>query len=517
MTVINVMSTKNKLIILVLICISLFLIFGCSDINDTSNAEENVSGTDIQVSVPEFSSTSQLRRALVKLTDEKVYRSLYTEEWYASYRGLVSQVNDFIVSPPEDDDEYISRGTELYRQILVHKADAEYARRDVPAVYIYTDKEIGREEYIDARIYIIDSVDGSYGDIVEDITIRVRGNSTATADKKPYNIKFTEKTSVLGMTEGRKWCLIANHYDKTLMRNKLAFDFSAMCGDIASIQSKYCDVYVNNTLCGNYLITQPVSDGTLDLDTKNGDFLVERIILLEGENDFFLRDGAGYVFDSPERSELSRSQQRDIIDFMKQVDDAIASGSEEKIKKLIDVDSFVSAYVIHELLKDCDMVTGSTYFYRKDGILYAGPIWDMDLSTGNVSHYYFQDKYHIYNNADGYGDKSWDSASGIWAQQEWYASLMKCKFFSNAVKQKYTDLADTIRGLYSDGGYIDTLCETYEKTFARNYGEAGWSVSRPYCDFEDETPEPTYEGNVQVLKDWLSRRDAYLREYLGIK
>lgn len=511
------MSTKNKLFILILICVSLFLMFGCSQGSDASVGGENVSGTDIQVSVPEFSSASELRRALVRLTDERVYRALYTEEWYSSYRDLVSQVNDFVISPPEDDNECISQGTELYKQILVLKANAEYARRDVPTVHIYADREIGREEYIDARIYIIDSVDGSYGDIVEDITIRVRGNSTATADKKPYNIKFTEKTSVLGMTEGRKWCLIANHYDKTLMRNKLAFDFSAMCGDIASIQSKYCDVYVNNTLCGNYLITQPVSDGTLDLDTKNGDFLVERIILLEDENDFFLRGGAGYVFDTPERNELSHGQQREIVDFMKQVDDAIASGNKGKIEKLIDVDSFVSAYIIHELLKDCDMVTGSTYFYRKGGVLYAGPIWDMDLSTGNVSHYYFQDKYHIYNNADGYGDKSWDSASGIWAQQEWYASLMKCAFFSDAVKEKYASLSDNIASLYADGGYIDTLCETYEKTFARNYNEAGWSVSHPYCDFEDESPESTFEGNVQVLKEWLSRRDAYLRKYLEIK
>ena len=517
MTVINVMSTKKKIFITFLICLSAFLLFGCGEGGQNSTLIPDASDGDIQVSVPEFSTASEVKRALVKLTDEKLYRALYTEEWYKSYREIVSEVNDFVISPPENDSECISQGTALYEKLLVSRAKAEYARTDVPTVHIYADREIGREEYIEAKVFIIDSVNGTYGDIEETITIRIRGNSTAAAEKKPYNIKFTDKTSVLGMKEGRKWCLIANHYDKTLMRNKLAFDLSAVCGDIAAIQSRYCDVYLNNKLQGSYLICQPVSDGTLELDTKKGDFIVERIVVLEGENDFFLRGGAGFVFDTPERAEMTRGEQRQITEFMEQVDDAIAAKNENKLKKLIDVDSFVSAYVVHELLKDCDMVTGSTYFYRKDGILYAGPIWDMDLSTGNVSRYYFQDKYHIYNNADGYGDKSGDSASGIWAQQEWFKNLMKCSFFSDAVKAKYASISKDIENLYSDGGYIDTLCQTYGESFARNYNEAGWSISRPYSDYEDETPARTFEANVKELKEWLSRRDAYLKEYFGIK
>ncbi|MBO7161925.1 MAG: CotH kinase family protein [Clostridia bacterium] len=511
------MSTKKKIFITFLICLSAFLLFGCVEGGQNSTPIPDASEGDIQVSAPEFSTASEVKRALVKLTDEKLYRALYTEEWYKSYREIVSEVNDFVISPPENDSECISQGTALYEKLLVSRAKAEYARTDVPTVHIYADREIGREEYIEAKVFIIDSVNGTYGDIEETITIRIRGNSTAAAEKKPYNIKFTDKTSVLGMKEGRKWCLIANHYDKTLMRNKLAFDLSAVCGDIAAIQSRYCDVYLNNKLQGSYLICQPVSDGTLELDTKKGDFIVERIVVLEGENDFFLRGDAGYVFDTPERNELTRGEQREIIEFMEQVDDAIAAKNENKLKKLIDVDSFVSAYVIHELLKDCDMVTGSPYFYRKDGILYAGPIWDMDLSTGNVSRYYFQDKYHIYNNADGYGDKSGDSASGIWAQQEWFKNLMKCSFFSDAVKAKYASISKDIENLYSDGGYIDTLCQTYGESFARNYNEAGWSISHPYSDYEDETPERTFEANVKELKEWLSRRDAYLKEYFGIK
>lgn len=508
------MSVKKFFALIFLLLFSV-LMFSCT------GGTADISGTDTAVSdtvsAPEFASASEAKRALVALADGDFYKSMYTETWYTEYRNIISDVNSLVISPPDDEETCISACQELYARLSLHIQNAEYLRRDVPAVYIFTPYTIGREEYVNATVRIIDSADGEYGDMSGEITIRVRGNSTSVADKKPYNIKFAEKTSVLGMTEGRKWCLIANHYDKTLMRNKLAFHLSELCGDIYAIQSRYCDVYLNGTLQGNYLICQPVSDGVLDINTQSGDFIVERIVLLEGENDFHLSENAGYVFDSPEREEMSEEFRREIIGFMKKADSAIISGNQSEIESLIDIDSFVSAYLVHELLKDCDIVTGSTYFYRKNGILYAGPVWDMDLSSGNVSHFYDQDKYRIYNNVNGFGDSSGDSALGIWAQQEWFSYLMKCSFFSDAVKEKYLSLSAEIQKLYKDNGYIDTLCTEYGGSFSRNYNEAGWSVSIPYCDYENESPENTFDGNVNYLKEWLSRRDEYLRGYFGIK
>lgn len=507
------MLTTKRFVLLLTALIFAFLLCACGE----KNGDTSQTAPETEISLPEFSTSSEALRALVKLTDENVRASMYSEEWNEQYRTLVAEVNKLVSSKPKDEAECISACQKLYASLYVHLSDAEYVRRDVPAVYIYTGAEVGREEYTEAEIYIIDTENGNRGDTVSDITIRIRGNSTSSAEKKPYNIKFTDKTSVLGMREGRKWCLIANHYDKTLIRNKLASDFAAVCGGVPPLQSEFCDVYINDKLCGSYLLTQPVSDGTLELDTKNGDFIVERIVVLEGENDFFLRGDAGFVFDTPEKGELSHGERKEITDFMKKVDDAVHRGTEQELRNLIDIDSFVSAYLIHELLKDCDIVTGSTYFYRKNGVLYAGPIWDMDLSMGNVSHYFDQDKYRIYNNVQGFGDNGNDSATGIWAQQEWFASLMERDFFADAVKEKYAALTDEIEELYTADGYIDTLCRTYGASFARNYTDAGWRVDIPYSDYEDETPCPAFEENIADLKNWLSRRDTYLRDYFGIK
>ena len=62
----------------------------------------------------------------------------------------------------------------------------------------------------------------------EAATIKIRGKSTSGAgDKKPYRIKFETKQQVLGLPGAfKKWTLIANFYDKSLLRNAVIFKVS---------------------------------------------------------------------------------------------------------------------------------------------------------------------------------------------------------------------------------------------------------------------------------------------------
>ena len=54
------------------------------------------------------------------------------------------------------------------------------------------------------------------------------------------------------------------------------------------------------------------------------------------------------------------------------------------MEKFIDVDSFVDFYITSEYFMTKDIGFSSTRFYIKDGKLYAGPLWDLDLSSGNI-------------------------------------------------------------------------------------------------------------------------------------
>ena len=50
---------------------------------------------------------------------------------------------------------------------------------------------------------------------------------------------------------------------------------------------------------------------------------------------------------------------------------------------LIDVKSFAENYIIEELFHNSDVGFSSFYMYKeKNGKLYAGPVWDFDMSAG---------------------------------------------------------------------------------------------------------------------------------------
>ena len=78
---------------------------------------------------------------------------------------------------------------------------------------------------------------GSYVSIVSDdgktllednsAQMKGRGNGSWTFPKKPFQIKFNKKQQPLDATaKAKKWTLINNYGDRTLMRNKVAFDIS---------------------------------------------------------------------------------------------------------------------------------------------------------------------------------------------------------------------------------------------------------------------------------------------------
>src|SRR5574344_271707 len=94
---------------------------------------------------------------------------------------------------------------------------------NLPVVRITTSSKISdKETWINGTMTI--EGQNEYPDIVSDtIQIRGRGNASWFYQKKPYAIKLNSKTSILGMPQQKRWCLIANYCDKTLLRNAVAY------------------------------------------------------------------------------------------------------------------------------------------------------------------------------------------------------------------------------------------------------------------------------------------------------
>lgn len=103
----------------------------------------------------------------------------------------------------------------------------------IPTVYVETadGKEVvSKEEWKEGTGLRIVLPDGRVDYESERAAVRGRGHSTFTKPKKPYAIKLEKKSGLLGMAPGKRWGLLANFMDHSLMRNSLAFSMAALTG-----------------------------------------------------------------------------------------------------------------------------------------------------------------------------------------------------------------------------------------------------------------------------------------------
>ena len=383
--------------------------------------------------------------------------------------------------------------------------------KDVPAIYIEGASNVNREYYVSCTVVAVDAIGGTFSEVADkNATIRIRGNSTSSGEKKPYNIKFSSKINLFGMGKGKRYCLIANLYDPTLIRNQAAFDFARAMGLKYTPDSMLVDVYFNGKYAGCYQLCEAITEGSgrVDVDLDNGDFLLERDVR-EDAGRTYVKSSMGFEFGITAPDEPTAAQRRQILDSINQAEKALLSGDYEQVKKAFDIPSFVDTYICNELFKNVDVATLSTRFYYKNGKMYGGPVWDFDLSSGNCD----SDYYVSYNNYYG------DSAQGIWCDCIWYRRLLQYKQFREAVYARYLELQDLIVNLYEDNilgqNYIDRTIRSVSTSISRNFAEAGWNVGWKYSTYM-RIPESTYEANVEYLRAWLERRNEWLISHWGL-
>lgn len=402
---------------------------------------------------------------------------------------------------------------------------------DIPQVYIYTTGTISEEYHDedDVTISVIDRDGGIYEELSDnECNIKIRGNTTSTAPKKPWNIKLSSKESILGMDKGKKWCLLANSFDKSLMRNSLAYDFGLQIGVTYTCQSRYVEVYVNGVFNGNYLITEPVEakKERVDIDAydaDSNDILLELGTRNEEGVDHFTTTVLNTTFDvnDPEKGDDLTDTEVDakierVKTYLNEFESVLRGQNYDEILKYIDEDTFVNFYIVNELFKNVDFNFSSTRFYIKDDKIYAGPLWDFDLSSGNCKSSYYTTYY-----VDGVSYKGYYCQS-----MNWYRELLKNESFYNKIKERYKELQYAIQNIYSLNSEtnisVQYLLGVYGNSFERNFVStnllgAGWSLTNEDgYSYAAESGWTTWQQPVEFLRSWLENRNIWLCTEWGI-
>jgi hypothetical protein len=361
---------------------------------------------------------------------------------------------------------------------------------------------VSKDAYIGADLGITEA-DGAES-FTGRATIKGRGNSTWDADKKPYRLKLETKASLLGMPKDRNWILLANHFDKTLLRNRAAFELGRRFRMAWTPRAVPLELTLNGEYEGVYDLVESIrvdknrvniADSDATTSPKKTGFIVEINARMDEAICWTTTHGLPMCIDTPDPA--SDAQAAYIKDYVQQAEDALfsdhATDPATGYEQYFDVASLIDWFLVNEIFKNQDAKNFASIYLYKDanGKLKFGPLWDFDLAAGNV------------NYSDARYPEGWWVADG-----PWIARMKQIDpAFEARVRARWDELKasqiDTLPGFIDDNAQALSASGAAERNFRR------WPVLAKNLG---PNPEVTgsYQGEVAYLKNWLTRRIAWL-------
>lgn len=277
-------------------------------------------------------------------------------------------------------------GSESWEEagINVRSKDADWVETDKMAVY---------------------NADGSV-DMEEALCgIRLRGNSTQKFPKKPFAIKLVSKASVLGMPKHKRWVLLANWMDRTMLRNAVAFEVAhqtenAYADGLGWNPHGYSvEVVMDGRHVGNYYLCEQIkidgdrvdikdciediiSDGNANPTMSDCGYLLEFDDNYDEVDKFRTARGLPCMF-KDEVTKYSADIFNQVKARIEAVESNLEAGNYEAAYSDLDINSVIDYFFIQELtFNDEYKHPKSVYMLIDgDGKLTAGPVWDFDWQT----------------------------------------------------------------------------------------------------------------------------------------
>ena len=366
---------------------------------------------------------------------------------------------------------------------------------------------LNKTDYVDGNISItpgtVDPADSPYNGTME---AHLHGNSTLLMPKKPYKVKLDSKAPLLGMPSNKNWILLANYDDKALMRNYVALELSQRLGMSWTPSSVFVELFLNGQYEGNYELTQEVDIGKTQVnitemdDTDNsgkaltGGYLLE--IDAHQDEDFVFTTAHGVPFGLQDPDPATPEQSSYIQNYVQQAENALYSStftdSTTGWPAYFDENTLINWYLTNEIMGNNDAAFYSSDYVYKDKnnpLLYMGPVWDFDVSSGNVN-------YNVIVNPDVW----W-----IGTEAAWYSRLFQDPNFTSAVIARWK--AVKASQLDTLPAFIDQTAAHLNQSQQNNFqrwpilGEAVWPNSEV---------AGSYQGEVNFLKSWVTQRIAWM-------
>ena len=235
---------------------------------------------------------------------------------------------------------------------------------------------------------------------------RLRGNTTKDYPKKPFAFKLDKKSSVLGMPKHKRWVLLANWKDKSLMRNHIALGVARKFSEVMpdgipwNVRGQFVEVVYNGVHVGNYYLCEQIK---IDENRVN---IQDEYEKANGSITATQMSGYGYLMEVDDNfDEAGKFMTKHHLPFMfkDDVDDGgvIVKTVKAKVQAIednlykgykgtasgftaayndLDLASVVDQLLIYEMSMNTEFRHPKSVYMYMDGLgkLKAGPVWDFD-------------------------------------------------------------------------------------------------------------------------------------------
>ena len=400
-----------------------------------------------------------------------------------------------------------------------------YQVTNLPLVVMHTEKEaaVNSKTVYRPGIATIISDDG-HAVLSDSMDVRGRGNGTWTLEKKPYKLKFKKKHRVLGLpAKAKKWVLLANHQDKSLMRNLVSFEMSKQIGMRYTPAGTPVDVVLNGEYMGNFDIydqmevkknrieVTEMTPNDNDYPNITGGYLIELDGYAGKEPVKFYSAtyNAPLTVHYPEPDNITQQQLTYIKSHYDEMERRIFSDDplnpETGISSYVDVESFIKRFILEEATANADAYW-SMYIMkeRNDDHFYFSPAWDLD---------------HVY---DIFAPSSPASSFNNYLCLVKGSNQGNIRGIISKIIETYNDTLVYLWSKYRLRGdltyehyehYIDSVAALIDESQRLNF--IRWPVLDKELPFGTGI-RYTYENEVKFLKETLKTRLAWMDDHVGL-
>ena len=362
------------------------------------------------------------------------------------------------------------------------------------------------------------------------ILARERGNGSRYElfKKRPYRIKFNDGQShhmlkgspLESPSKAKKWTLLPNWREKTLIRNNIAFEMSRRLGLRYTPWIQNVDVIVNGEYKGNYQLCDQVTvdpnrvDITELLSSDIEDPLITGGYLLEITNPgeqyhFSSNHGLPVDIKSPDENDIVSQQFAYIRDAFNEMESRLwatyYTDPDEGYRSRLDLESFLRYFLVGEFAGNHDAMW-SLYLYkeREDDLFHFGPVWDFDLSMDND-----QRSYPV----NGKPDWLYNYGSAVSGIRSFVSRILSDPYAGEMLSSIWADMrkskAFSVDSLWA---YVDSLGVVMDESQTLNFTR--WDNLGQLLTLQQFAPG-TYQGELDIVKNYLKERIDWIDNKLG--